>query len=91
MIAGTVILVHLANMNTTSDVRTLLVDAHEHLASIVTQALAVDNRQTIDVGIETELLYMNELWLDRGDRVVEFPRGGSKKGSQRVLLVRRPS
>mmetsp|Transcript_42691 Transcript_42691/g.108390 ORF Transcript_42691/g.108390 Transcript_42691/m.108390 type:complete len:214 (-) Transcript_42691:34-675(-) len=55
LIAGADIHVILANVHTTCDVRALLVDAHQHLASLVTQALAVHAGQVVDVGVEADL------------------------------------
>merc|ERR1719203_124743 len=47
----------LANMNSSSNVRTLLVDTHQDFASLVTQALAVNAGEVIDIGVETNLRY----------------------------------
>mmetsp|Transcript_9376 Transcript_9376/g.17446 ORF Transcript_9376/g.17446 Transcript_9376/m.17446 type:complete len:278 (-) Transcript_9376:257-1090(-) len=45
----------LANMNTTCNVWALLVDADYHLASLVTQTLAVNAGQVIHKGVKTDL------------------------------------
>merc|ERR1719215_2135517 len=55
LITGAHIEVLLAHMDTARDVRALLVDAHQHLARLVAQALAVYAGQIIDVGIEADL------------------------------------
>eukprot|EP00409_Alexandrium_fundyense_P004200 CAMPEP_0185901450 /NCGR_PEP_ID=MMETSP0196C-20130402/810_1 /TAXON_ID=2932 /ORGANISM="Alexandrium fundyense, Strain CCMP1719" /LENGTH=104 /DNA_ID=CAMNT_0028620105 /DNA_START=92 /DNA_END=403 /DNA_ORIENTATION=- len=45
----------LAHMNAASDVRALLVDAHQHFACLVTEPFAVHAGQVIHVGVEPDL------------------------------------
>mmetsp|Transcript_120036 Transcript_120036/g.301742 ORF Transcript_120036/g.301742 Transcript_120036/m.301742 type:complete len:225 (-) Transcript_120036:60-734(-) len=55
LITSAHIKVLLAHVDTTRDVRALLVDAHQHLACLVAQALAVHAGQIVNIGVEADL------------------------------------
>merc|ERR1719277_2571200 len=55
LVTGTHVEVIFAHMHSPCNVGTLLVDAHHDLTGLVAQALAVNTREIIHVGVKTDL------------------------------------